>query len=59
MTVAELIAELSKLDQNAVVVVNDNNHGEVYGIEQVDYCGDYEDGPCVMLHVNCYSRNKK
>jgi hypothetical protein len=59
MIVAELIAALQKLPPDVEVLVNDNQGGEVYDIEQVDLLFDkfypgqvvFQPG-CVMLQVN-------
>lgn len=54
MTVAELIAELQKLPQHIQVEVNDNNGGEVFAIDQVDYFDATDGDPeIVIIQVNC------
>ena len=55
MTVAELIAELQKLPQDAVVNINDNDNGILHEeIGQVDYfVADDQDPECVVIQVNC------
>jgi hypothetical protein len=54
MTVAELIKQLQALPQDIQVEVNDNNGGEVYSIEQVDYFGASldQDDKLVVIQVN-------
>jgi hypothetical protein len=53
MTVAELIEVLKTMPQDAIVEVNDNGGGEVYGIDGVDYFeadDDFEE--LVVIQVN-------
>ena len=56
MTVAELIAELQKMDPSLPVKVNDEIRGQWH--ETIDFVYDdpgdpeYEDEPCVVLVVN-------
>lgn len=53
MTVAELVAILQEMPQDALVEVNDNCGGEVFPIEQVDYfeANEYDD-EVVVIQVN-------
>ena len=53
MTVRELIEILKTMPQDCLVEVNDNNGGEVYGIEQVDHfqASEFND-ESVVLQVN-------
>jgi len=55
MTVAELIKQLQALPQDIQVEVNDNNGGEVFAIDQVDYFGASldQDDQIVIIQVNC------
>ena len=54
MTVAELIKQLQALPQDIQVEVNDNNGGEVFAIDQVDYFAATEYDPeLVIIQVNC------
>ncbi len=50
----ELIAILQALPDGVDVEVNDNNGGEVYPIDQVDYFEANEDYAAgIMIQVNC------
>ena len=54
MTVGELIKRLQAMPQNAVVEINDNRNGEMYGVEQVDHFAANEYDPeSVVIQVNC------
>jgi hypothetical protein len=54
MKVKELIELLQKMPQEADVEVNDNNGGEVYIINQVNYFpADDIDTEVAMIQVNC------
>lgn len=50
----ELIALLQTMPEDVDVEVNDNNGGEVYLIDQVDYfTADGYDGARIVIQVNC------
>lgn len=53
MTVAELIDKLQKMPQDFLVQVNDNGNGRIFDIDCVDDFPEDEDGPVIMLQVNC------
>ena len=55
MLVSELIEILKTMPQDVIVEVNDNQGGEVYSIEQVDFFGKEEylnSEDVVMIQVN-------
>ncbi len=54
MKVSELITILSTMQPDVDIEVNDNNGGEVYAIDQVDFFPATDGDPSiVMIQVNC------
>lgn len=52
MTVSELIEVLSVMPQDVQVEVNDNNGGNIFPVQSVDFFWDEYDGESVVIQVN-------